>query len=243
MALIKCTECGKEISDRADHCVYCGCPMSYIISDYEKIHFWIPSVENCIKTISCPLAQQWENNDKEKIHSIFAQYPVNTSPADVLKKVKVLDKIYSTQIHRFNPKDGLRIVSEHICSVPNIDIRLSEGYITVVDDIANTKEKIGKYLFSFATKYSYFSNPPAYPICDKNVCLILKDLNNREKFFEGWLPQAASDLPAKGGATVWKEVIDTFKFHFGLQQFSYREIDLYLSMKYRELRSVPLVKT
>lgn len=27
MALIKCVECGKEISDRADNCPYCGCPV------------------------------------------------------------------------------------------------------------------------------------------------------------------------------------------------------------------------
>ena len=27
MALIKCEECGKEISDKAKACVYCGCPI------------------------------------------------------------------------------------------------------------------------------------------------------------------------------------------------------------------------
>ena len=27
MALIKCPECGKEISDRAPLCVNCGCPI------------------------------------------------------------------------------------------------------------------------------------------------------------------------------------------------------------------------
>lgn len=27
MALMKCVECGKEISDRADNCPYCGCPV------------------------------------------------------------------------------------------------------------------------------------------------------------------------------------------------------------------------
>lgn len=28
MALIKCSECGKEISDRGEACVHCGCPIS-----------------------------------------------------------------------------------------------------------------------------------------------------------------------------------------------------------------------
>ena len=27
MALISCPDCGKEISDRADHCIHCGCPV------------------------------------------------------------------------------------------------------------------------------------------------------------------------------------------------------------------------
>lgn len=27
MALIKCSECGKEISDKAEKCIHCGCPI------------------------------------------------------------------------------------------------------------------------------------------------------------------------------------------------------------------------
>lgn len=27
MALIKCVECGKEISDKVDNCIHCGCPL------------------------------------------------------------------------------------------------------------------------------------------------------------------------------------------------------------------------
>ena len=30
MALIKCSECGKEISDTADECVHCGCPLGKV---------------------------------------------------------------------------------------------------------------------------------------------------------------------------------------------------------------------
>lgn len=28
MALIKCPECGKEISDKAKKCIHCGCPIA-----------------------------------------------------------------------------------------------------------------------------------------------------------------------------------------------------------------------
>lgn len=37
MALIKCTECGKEISDKASSCPNCGCPLTTDASDKNKI--------------------------------------------------------------------------------------------------------------------------------------------------------------------------------------------------------------
>lgn len=36
MALIKCTECGNMVSDKADRCPHCGCPVSIILSETEK---------------------------------------------------------------------------------------------------------------------------------------------------------------------------------------------------------------
>lgn len=36
MALIKCPECGKEISDKASACIHCGFPLSLIKSEIEK---------------------------------------------------------------------------------------------------------------------------------------------------------------------------------------------------------------
>lgn len=32
MALIKCPECGKEISDKAKACIHCGCPLSEMVT-------------------------------------------------------------------------------------------------------------------------------------------------------------------------------------------------------------------
>ena len=36
MALIKCPECGKEISDKASRCPHCGLPQAYFASVIEK---------------------------------------------------------------------------------------------------------------------------------------------------------------------------------------------------------------
>ena len=38
MALIKCPECGKEISDRASSCPNCGCPISQTTQADSKYH-------------------------------------------------------------------------------------------------------------------------------------------------------------------------------------------------------------
>lgn len=35
MALIKCPECGKEISDKAKSCIHCGCPLDEVITSGE----------------------------------------------------------------------------------------------------------------------------------------------------------------------------------------------------------------
>ena len=34
MALIKCPECGKEISDQADRCIHCGYPLRFTKKDH-----------------------------------------------------------------------------------------------------------------------------------------------------------------------------------------------------------------
>jgi uncharacterized membrane protein YvbJ len=36
MAIIKCTECGKEISDKAQVCIHCGCPVEAMNSNVDK---------------------------------------------------------------------------------------------------------------------------------------------------------------------------------------------------------------
>lgn len=49
MALINCKECSKEISDKANHCVHCGCP---VISQAEETpNFKKPLLPNDIGTL------------------------------------------------------------------------------------------------------------------------------------------------------------------------------------------------
>lgn len=53
MALIKCSECGKEISDKANSCPNCGCPNQNINKNhYEKFASYI--CDNCSEGLVIP---------------------------------------------------------------------------------------------------------------------------------------------------------------------------------------------
>lgn len=42
MALVKCTECGQYISDKASKCPKCGCPVQTVLNNGE-VNYDIPS--------------------------------------------------------------------------------------------------------------------------------------------------------------------------------------------------------
>lgn len=42
MALIKCKECGKEISDKTKTCIHCGCPVNEVKNDTGIININYP---------------------------------------------------------------------------------------------------------------------------------------------------------------------------------------------------------
>ena len=65
MALVKCRECGKEISDKADICVHCGCPVSGDITCREcgeKLKQDDKQCPNC----GCPVGSKLEKDDGNK---------------------------------------------------------------------------------------------------------------------------------------------------------------------------------
>lgn len=61
MALIKCPECGKEISDKAKCCIHCGYPLDEISSNEYKD----------ISTRECLTEKEDTHNFSQKINSSF----------------------------------------------------------------------------------------------------------------------------------------------------------------------------
>ena len=84
----------------------------------------------------------------------FYTYPQNQQIEDILVKVATLNDFYSTQIFSVYP------VAKHILDL-NIDDRLQEGDLTIVNDISTVMMENGtkKNFYSFATKYCSHHQP------------------------------------------------------------------------------------
>lgn len=66
MALIKCEECGKEISDKASHCVNCGCPVIKKVYCLE-CGYEINESDKICKKCGCPVNfDDTKDNDEVK---------------------------------------------------------------------------------------------------------------------------------------------------------------------------------
>lgn len=127
MAMIKCPECGKEISDKSNNCVYCGCPAkffetkkklvvgnvlrSHVVSnDSEKVNN-VPGKKKLSKKSTILLAVVVialiivyaivDNSNKEKVETT----PKETAKVETERKTD--PKNSSTKIELSNkPKDG-----------------------------------------------------------------------------------------------------------------------------------------
>lgn len=61
MALIKCNECGKEISDKATQCIHCGCPIEKKVTCSECGNEIEEKDEVCLNC-GCPIEKEKEKN-------------------------------------------------------------------------------------------------------------------------------------------------------------------------------------
>jgi hypothetical protein len=101
----------------------------------------------------------------------------------------------------------------------NIDTRLQNADLSLVDDIAAETEKNCKSArreYSFASKYCSFHRPEVYPIFDsrnEEILNIYKDEIN------------IKPLSLRESYEYYVKIINKYKEIFGLDAFSYKEID------------------
>lgn len=141
--------------------------------------------------------------------------PKNNRIEDVLIKCSALNDFYSTNIF------GIHTLAEHILSL-NIDERLHQVDYSLIGDIAKVEVNGKEHCFySFATKYCSHHLPEKYAIYDNYVEKVLLSMNKKEPF-SNFKREDLKDYE------TYMSVIRGFSQHFGLTQFSIKQLDQYL---------------
>ncbi len=153
---------------------------------------------------------------EDALDKLFRRYsPNNTDIADVLLKVAALNAFYSTNIFSMVP------VAKRILSL-RIDDRLAVGDLMLVEDMKNvTMRDRTKQLYSFASKYCSHHRPDVYPIYDRYVDQVLCRFRDTDAF-------AVFEKNELKYYPRFVNVLRQFQQHFGLQEFSLKELDRYL---------------
>ena len=146
---------------------------------------------------------------------LFAQYPRNIRFEEILLKVVALDSLYGTNLFHTVK------VAKHIYSI-RPDSEIENGSLGIVDTIARIeiKGEVKRY-YVFATKYCSWHMPHIYPIYDKIVDRILWAYQISDKFSSF----RRSNLK---NYTILLEVITQFRRYYGLDNFTYKELDKFL---------------
>jgi len=194
--------------------------------------------------------EKWQEHEQDAaLYKLFNEtYPHNTALDEVLIKVAVLDNLYLTKLSMVSK---VFPVAQHIVSL-KIDWRLKTADATLVNDIAKVTydENKKRDEFSFASKYCCFHRPEHYPIFDSKVRIFLCHCNdNAKKWGQGQPPEKCFAFEPKnlfkGGKNDgtlldyprYKDLILNFQRCFGLEAFSFREIDHYLWLAGKELEA------
>ena len=169
----------------------------------------------------------WEKTDalgtaEKTVGLVFQTWPGNTEYSEVLAKVIVLNRIYSTNI--YDPYT----VTQHILSA-RIDERLKAGDITLVLDLANVRFRTrSMILLSFASKYCGWHEPDHFQIFDSYVEWLLWLYVKQFKF-------ASVRRYSLREYATFVATVDQCRSHFALEGFTRKEIDKFLWFEATEL--------
>lgn len=159
---------------------------------------------------------------------LFNNFPLNTVYSEVLLKVKVLNLLYSTRIGDVNT------VAHHITNLEDLDSEIANGLPDAVHRIADVTLRGRKYWFlSFAAKYCSWHNSRDFPIYDANVNESLWFYKGHEsvRFSMSFRRQDLWDY------FKFKEIVIAFRSAYGLDSFTFKELDQFLFYRGEELLS------
>ncbi|HEY5041933.1 MAG TPA: hypothetical protein VIK53_08010 [Verrucomicrobiae bacterium] len=175
--------------------------------------------------------EKWKNEksldnyriQEEALKLLFHKFCLeNRSLELVLLKVTALNQFYSTNIY------DTYSMAKHIIDM-QIDERLHNGDLTLVNELALiTLKKKQKNFYSFASKYCSHHNPKAFPIYDSFVEKMLVRRAKVDRFAEFKKAELKK-------YDRFVQIINAFQQFYGLENFSLREIDVFLWLAGKEL--------
>jgi hypothetical protein len=153
---------------------------------------------------------------------VFLHHPHNDEFEDVLIKVVLLNRLYNTNVI------AVMEMAAHIRQL-RVDDELAAGEPAVVGRIAALKirEKTRRH-YSFATKYCSWHQPDQYPIYDSLVQRSLWLYQGQFAFGDFRRPDL-QDYP------TFKAVVSAFRGHFGLEAFTFKQLDKFLWFTSKDL--------
>jgi len=149
---------------------------------------------------------------------IVRTFPHNREIEEVLLKVAAINQLYNAGVRT----TAIYYVAKLICEL-DIDPKLDDGKLEVVDKIAHTEITGENHRYVFATKYCHWHRPDVYPIYDYVVSDLLWKYQKTDKFAEFQRGELDSE-----NYPLYKEIIEKFRRHYGLTEFSFRELDKFL---------------
>ena len=155
------------------------------------------------------------------VTKLIAAYPKNTILEDVLLKVTVINRLYSTNVFAVYP------MAEHIVEL-NIDPSLEKAEPEIVNRIAELHMgNKTRHFYSFASKYCSWHALDRYPIYDSYVNIMLKAYREKDSF-------ASFSNADLWNYPTFKNIVQQFRQFYSLQAFSFKELDKFLWMYGRE---------
>lgn len=155
---------------------------------------------------------------EDALKQLREQFPENKEIPHVLLKVLVLNKLYNTRVNDVD----VPVLARHIAQL-RLDDAIGQGDPAVVGRIY-TCDGLRKY-YSFATKFCSWHNPESYPIYDSYAEECLWAYRRRPANQEGFAKFRRQDC---WYYDKYKEVVSAFRTHYGLDHFTFREIDKFL---------------
>ncbi len=153
---------------------------------------------------------------------LIAAFPKNSELGHVAVKASAINALYSTGIL------AIYQVAVHVHRL-DIDAELAQHSTAVVDKIAAVKFRNKPHnLFSFASKYCSWHDQDNYPIYDRFVDALLRAYRRKDKF----MSFKNADLRRY---ECFKNIVSGFREHYGLQRFSFKELDKFLWLYGRQL--------